>query len=304
MLFIILFISILCGILFYKRNNKLTKTIGSLLIITILLAGCSDSPPSDAGVEKETELDLHKSETVQNEAKHSPKVNEQSVIDETEEKKIQISPHVDNLLNGTVTYVVDGDTLDIKFEDGREERVRLVLIDTPETKHPRKPVQPFGPEASSFIKDLLSGQDVQIELDVQERDQYGRILAYVYKDGKMVNETLLEKGLARVAVYPPNTRYVDNFREIQEKAQQDEIGIWSIENYVTDRGYSTSSIPEKTDSTIQTSCSNPVVKGNINREGEKIFHVPEGQFYEVTIAEEMFCTEQDAINSGYRKSQR
>ncbi|WP_343032855.1 stalk domain-containing protein [Cytobacillus depressus] len=135
-------------------------------------------------------------------------------------------------LDGVVTKVVDGDTVKVSL-NGKEETIRLLLIDTPETVHPTKPVEPFGKEASDFAKQLMPpGKAVKVELDVSERDKYGRLLAYVYADGRMVNELLLEKGLARVAyVYVPNTRYVDQFREIQTKAQKQQIGIWSLENY-------------------------------------------------------------------------
>lgn len=84
--------------------------------------------------------------------------------------------------------------------NGKQESVRMLLIDTPETVHPSQPVQPFGKEASDFVKELMPiDKTVQVELDVGERDKYGRLLAYVWVDGKMVNELLLEKGFARVA---------------------------------------------------------------------------------------------------------
>jgi endonuclease YncB( thermonuclease family) len=143
-----------------------------------------------------------------------------------------------NKMNATVISVVDGDTVKVRV-NGQEETIRLLLVDTPETVHPNKPVQPFGKEASNYLKSLLpSGKTVSIELDVSERDKYGRLLAYLYVDGKMVNELLLQKGLARVAyVYVPNTRYVDTFRDIQRTAQEQGIGIWSIENYVQEDGF-------------------------------------------------------------------
>ncbi|NDI33587.1 thermonuclease family protein [Chengkuizengella sediminis] len=137
------------------------------------------------------------------------------------------------LINGTITDIVDGDTIKVQFE-GKEETIRLLLVDTPETVHPNKPIQPFGPEASKFAKDTLTlGKKVQIEIDVSERDKYGRLLAYLWVEGKLFNEMLLEKGLARVAyIYPPNVKYVDQFQETQEKARQEGIGIWSLEDYV------------------------------------------------------------------------
>lgn len=77
-------------------------------------------------------------------------------------------------------------------------------------------------------------------MDMSERDPYSRLLAYVYLGDEMVNEMLIAEGLARVAVYPPNVKYVDQFRAIEKKAKSAKLGIWSIENYVTDRGYDTS----------------------------------------------------------------
>ncbi|WP_152394971.1 thermonuclease family protein [Paenibacillus guangzhouensis] len=225
--------------------------------------------------------------------------------------------------NAKVVKVVDGDTLDVEF-NGKTERIRLLLVDTPETVHPSKPVEPFGPEASKFAKETLSNQRVKVEFDVSERDKYGRLLAYVWIDGKMFNELLLEKGLARVAyVYPPNVKYVDQFRAIQSKAQKAELGIWSIENYATDRGFDDAAAKKseqgaksttkakdtsatdnaKKPSTIG-SCKKPTIKGNISSKGDKIYHVPGGQSYESTKAEEMFCSEADAEAAGFRKAKR
>lgn len=138
-----------------------------------------------------------------------------------------------------VLSVTDGDTIKVKFEDGSVDKIRLLLIDTPETKRANTPVQPFGPEASEYLTELLNGQTVRVEMDVSERDQYGRILAYVYLGDEMVNEMLIAEGLARVAVYLPDVKYVDQFRAIEKKAKSAKLGIWSLENYVTDRGYNT-----------------------------------------------------------------
>lgn len=204
-----------------------------------------------------------------------------------------------------IIKVVDGDTVKIKMANGNEETVRLLLVDTPETVHPSKPVQPFGPEASKFTKELMpAGSEVEVETGIGERDKYGRLLAYFYVDGKMVNKLLLEKGLARVAyVYAPNTKYLDELENIQKQAQKDEIGIWSIENYATSKGFDDSKPVEASVEKPTASCSNPQIKGNINSKGNKIYHIPSGQYYEITKPEEMFCTEQDAQDAGFRKSQ-
>lgn len=139
----------------------------------------------------------------------------------------------------TFVRVVDGDTL-IANIDGSEEYVRLLLVDTPETKHPKLDVQPFGPEASQLMADTFSPSDpIEIEYGTEKRDKYDRILAYIYTpEGNMFNELLLEKGLARVAyVYPPNDKYVDDFRTIELQAKERKIGIWSIKGYVTNKGF-------------------------------------------------------------------
>ncbi|OME59808.1 MULTISPECIES: thermonuclease family protein [Paenibacillus] len=142
------------------------------------------------------------------------------------------------LIDAKVTRVVDGDTMKLTI-GGKKETIRLLLVDTPESVNPNIPEpQPFSLEASDFAKKMLTDKDVQIELDVSERDKYGRLLCYLYIDGKMFNEILLEQGYARVAyVFAPNTKYVDQFRAIQDKAREREIGIWSIENYAQDKGF-------------------------------------------------------------------
>jgi micrococcal nuclease len=135
--------------------------------------------------------------------------------------------------------VVDGDTL-IADIDGQEEYVRLLLVDTPETKHPNKGVEPFGPEASNLMEESFSPADpIYLEYGTERRDKYDRILAYVYtKEKQMFNKLLLEEGLARVAyVFPPNDKYADKFRKLEAKAASKQIGIWSINGYVTDRGF-------------------------------------------------------------------
>ncbi|NQX65005.1 thermonuclease family protein [Paenibacillus alba] len=140
-----------------------------------------------------------------------------------------------------IVRVVDGDTMKVSFTEAgkvKEETIRLLLVDTPESVAPDKPVQPFALEASKYAKDMLTNKDVKLELDVSERDKYGRLLCYLYIGDKMFNEMLLENGYARVAyVYPPNVKYVDQFREIQKTAQLKGINIWSVENYAQEDGF-------------------------------------------------------------------
>lgn len=139
----------------------------------------------------------------------------------------------------TLASPVDGDTMKVYFE-GKEESVRFLLVDTPETRHPRLGKQPFGDEAKEYTTKLVRNANIlELEFDIgPTRDKYQRLLAYVYADGNSVQEGLLKNGLARVAyVYPPSTRYVDRYRSIQETARKVGIGIWSVENYAQEDGF-------------------------------------------------------------------
>lgn len=143
-----------------------------------------------------------------------------------------------------LVHPIDGDTIKIMYE-GKEMNVRYLLIDTPETNHPRLGEQPFGQDAKKLNAKLVQSGDLTIEFDVGQRfDKYDRLLAYVYVDGKSVQEQLLQAGLARVAyVYPPNTRYLTSFEAVQVAAKKNQSGIWSIDDYVTDRGFDATETP-------------------------------------------------------------
>lgn len=134
----------------------------------------------------------------------------------------------------TLVKVVDGDTVKLNYK-GKVATFRLLLIDTPETKDPRKPVQKYGPEASAFTtKMMTNAKKIEVEFDKgQKTDKYGRYLAYVYADGVMVNNALVRDGLARVKyVYPPNNTYEKMIRESEAKAKTEKLNIWSEENAV------------------------------------------------------------------------
>ena len=116
-----------------------------------------------------------------------------------------------------VIRVVDGDTFVIDY-NGKEEKVRLIGIDTPESVHPDADRNSAaGITASDYTKSLLQGKSVELEFDVQERDKYGRLLAYAYVDGYMLNKKLLEDGYAVVSTYPPNVKYAEEFKAISRQ---------------------------------------------------------------------------------------
>ena len=127
----------------------------------------------------------------------------------------------------TVVRVVDGDTIIVDM-DGVKERIRFIGLDTPESVHPDEEHNvEYGEIAAAFTAEQLEGKTVTLEFDVEKRDQYDRLLAYVYLDGKMFNKTLLEEGHAKVTTYPPNVRYVDNFTALQKQAREAGKGIWA-----------------------------------------------------------------------------
>lgn len=131
--------------------------------------------------------------------------------------------------NATVQFVVDGDTIDA-IVDGREERVRLIGIDTPETKKPNSPIECHGPEATAFTEWLLPvGTPIRIERDTVNRDDFGRLLGYVYRafDGVFVNYETIRQGFATPLSIEPNTTYVELFVGAARSAESDDVGLWS-----------------------------------------------------------------------------
>jgi micrococcal nuclease len=299
-------------------KNKINVIVFAVFLSSVMiLTGCSSNSNLDVNNQKQNTMKVSQTDNV-SQKKDNASDNVTQQITKSQNTKLNDNKQ---LLNASIIKNIDGDTIDINLE-GKEEKVRMLCVDTPETHHPRLGVQPFGPEASDFTKKTLYvGRKVQVELGIGGgRDKYGRLLAYIYVDGKMFNEMLLEKGLARVAyIYAPNTKYVDEFYAIQKQAQQKGIGIWSIENYAKEDGYhvdaakgskNSSSLNssrisyqnnQKDDQESNLNCKGKI-KGNVN---SHIYHVPSGAFYDSTKDNIIwFCSEQDAEKAGYRKSKR
>jgi micrococcal nuclease len=124
-----------------------------------------------------------------------------------------------------VERVIDGDTIVL---DGHV-RVRLIGVDTPETKHPHKPVEPLGPEATEFTRSLVDDRDVTLGFDRERRDRYGRVLAYVYVDGKLVNEEIIRAGFSRAETrYKFDRAMALRFQRAEDEAREAGRGIWSL----------------------------------------------------------------------------
>lgn len=127
----------------------------------------------------------------------------------------------------TVSEVVDGDTV-VLTRGPAIETVRLLGVDTPETKHPDRPVGCYGPEAADFTAENLSGRQVTVERDVEARDVYGRMLAYVSLDGRRFNDVLLREGYATLLVIPPNDRHGRDMLRAELDAREAGRGLWGV----------------------------------------------------------------------------
>jgi len=146
------------------------------------------------------------------------------------------APAAGNYDNVLVVRAVDGDTLKL----ANNERVRLIGIDTPEMHESEKlyrdsrksgqdaqTIQALGKRAYAFTKALVEGKTVRLEFDVEKRDKYKRLLAYVYlPDGTFVNAEIVKQGYASLMTYPPKVKYADEFRRLYQQAREQRLGLW------------------------------------------------------------------------------
>ena len=201
-----------------------------------------------------------------------------------------------------VTRVVDGDTIEVQIA-GATYRVRYIGIDTPETVDPRRPVGCYGREASARNRQLVEGKTVGLEKDISETDDFGRLLRYVWVDGEMVNATLVREGFAVASTYPPDVKHQELFLSLQREAIEAGRGLWGP-------ACATPTAAPATGVCDYSGTGQRLIKGNISQStGEKIYHVPSGEFYDKTVIDEAagerwFCTEQEALAAGWRRSKQ
>ena len=148
------------------------------------------------------------------------------------------SAEIPRVTRAVVTRHTDGDTAWFRLDGGGEEKVRFIGIDTPEVYGQ---VEPYGREASAYTARAIPiGATVWLETDVELRDRYDRLLAYVWLESpgdasvgevraKMLNARLVSDGFAQVSTYPPNVRYVEVFTECQAEAREANRGLWGPE---------------------------------------------------------------------------
>lgn len=213
-----------------------------------------------------------------------------------------------NAVEASVERVVDGDTMKVKLKDsGETVTLRLLLIDTPESVKPGVDPQPYSLDASDFAKEVLQvGDSVYIEYDDGDKtDKYDRHLCYLWyysqedKDWKMYNEKIIEKGLARVGYIYSQKRHLDTLYAAQDKAKTQKLNIWSVDGYVTEKGFDVDAYNNgnKTSYNLNNSSSE-------NTSSETVYANSNSQKYHSSehahgMKESIKMTESEAKSKGY-----
>ncbi|WP_307864636.1 thermonuclease family protein [Allobranchiibius sp. CTAmp26] len=215
-----------------------------------------------------------------------------------------------------VLSVIDGDTIAVRI-DGVRRKIRLIGVDTPETRKPNTPVQCFGKQASSEMQSLVQSRSVRLQADPSQGDvdKYGRSLRYVFTaDGRNVAQTLIAGGFGREYTYDTAYRYQAPFRAAESAARRTHAGLWgacpSFGSPVEGSRPSTSPAPAPVapSTPVPAAPADCRIKGNINSKGEKIYHLPGSATYDKTVitpskGERYFCSEAAAVAAGWRAAQ-
>lgn len=230
----------------------------------------------------------------------------------------------------TVSRVVDGDTVDVSPEIEGQHSVRIIGADTPEDVRPGYPTQPLSLKAAAFTRTRLEGKRVRLTFDTTHKDKYGRVLAYLWvTKHTMIEDELLQKGLAQILIIPPNDRYASRFRADQDQARQAHRGLWGLPkseqceetnrsngigagspdcpsastggSYHHSRSSKASSSGGVAPASEESCPRSYPIKGNISEDGEKIYHLPHGDpYYSATHPERCFASPAQARAAGYR----
>lgn len=206
-----------------------------------------------------------------------------------------------------VIQVLDGDTIEVDI-GGQAFKVRYIGINCPETNHPEKGLEPFGPEADVKNAELVEGQTVRLEKDVSETDKYGRLLRYVWVGDTMINEVLVREGYARSSAYPPDVKHQELLDQCEQEARDSNRGLWGIAPTPT-VAVAEPPAPAPAPSGDQGYTCDRCIKGNIStKTDEKIYHFPGcGSYGPCRIneskGERWFSSEAEAKAAGWRKAE-
>jgi micrococcal nuclease len=208
---------------------------------------------------------------------------------------------------GRVVDVIDATTVKVDL-GGRTEIVAYIGVRTPDVAHPERRAEGAQREAVEVNRALVAGRQARLELDVQERDRDGRLLAYVYVGDRMINAELVRRGYARLREADLNVRHQALLARLEREARDGKRGLWARPSSAAaappaagERGR-----PGVEPSTAWTCPPSHPIKGNFTPySGERcIYHVPGGRFYDRTKPERCYAAEDDARADGCRRSRR
>ena len=275
-----------------KFNKLKSIFLSSALAISIFFTGCSNGDQNTI--------------TNQTQIKDSTSSNSQVSVESNSSYQSASKEVPKGSVKATVERVVDGDTMKLKLDKTKEVlTLRLLLVDTPESVKKGVDPQPYSIEASNFAKNtLVAGDTVYIEYDEGDKtDKYDRHLGYLWyysndnSNWQMFNETLISQGYARVGYIYSQKRHLDEFYKAQDYAKSNKLNIWSVDGYVTDRGYDVDAYnSNKNTSSNSCSSSNNIVYANGGSSSSNKYHSTKDA-HNMKGAVKM--TEKEAKSKGY-----
>ena len=277
-----------------KFNKLKSIFMSSALAISILFTGCSNGDQNT--ITNQTQIKDSTSSNSQVSVESNSSYQDSSSSKEVPKGSVK----------ATVERVVDGDTMKLKLDKTKEVvTLRLLLVDTPESVKKGVDPQPYSIEASNFAKNTLkAGDTVYIEYDEGDKtDKYDRHLGYLWyysndnSNWQMFNETLISEGYARVGYIYSQKRHLDEFYKAQDYAKSNKLNIWSVDGYVTDRGYDVDAYnSNKNTSSNSSSSSNNIVYANGGSSSSNKYHSTKDA-HNMKGAVKM--TEKEAKSKGY-----
>ena len=277
-----------------KFNKLKSIFLSSALAISIFFTGCSNGDQNT--ITNQTQIKDSTSSNSQVSVESNSSYQSSSASKEAPKGSVK----------ATVERVVDGDTMKLKLDKTKEVvTLRLLLVDTPESVKKGVDPQPYSIEASNFAKNTLkAGDTVYIEYDEGDKtDKYDRHLGYLWyysndnSNWQMFNETLISQGYARVGYIYSQKRHLDEFYKAQDYAKSNKLNIWSVDGYVTDRGYDVDAYnSNKNTSSNSSSSSSNIVYANGGSSSSNKYHSTKDA-HNMKGAVKM--TEKEAKSKGY-----
>ena len=277
-----------------KFNKLKSIFLSSALAISIFFTGCSNGDQNT--ITNQTQIKDSTSSNSQVSVESNSSYQDSSSSKEVPKGSVK----------ATVDRVVDGDTIKLKIDEtGEVVTLRLLLVDTPESVKKGVDPQPYSIEASNFAKNTLkAGDTVYIEYDEGDKtDKYDRHLGYLWyysndnSNWQMFNETLISQGYARVGYIYSQKRHLDEFYKAQDYAKSNKLNIWSVDGYVTDRGYDVDAYnSNKNTSSNSSSSSSNIVYANGGSSSSNKYHSTKDA-HNMKGAVKM--TEKEAKSKGY-----